>query len=163
MNNDVLSRDEAEKIIRKYVDMIFRVAYQNVKNYHDAQDITQEVCIAFVAKNPNYIDDNKLKNWFITVTLNKCRDLHKSAWHRKTEPLNDEIALREPEAFNVVNELWKLTDKYRTVLYLHYFEDLTVDEIASILHKSRNTVGSWLTRGRKKLKKILIEGGTYND
>ena len=59
--------------------------------------------------------------------------------------------------------LQKLPEKYRDVLYLHYYEQYTVDEIAELLDRSRNTVGSQLRRGREKLKIILTEGGYTDD
>ncbi|MBR1732083.1 MAG: sigma-70 family RNA polymerase sigma factor [Ruminococcus sp.] len=156
------SKEQIEETIRNYSGLVFRTAYQYLKNYHDAQDLTQDVFVALVTGKPEFENNKKLRNWLITVTLNKCSDLYKSSWRKRTEPLNDEIAINEPETYEMMTELWKLPENYRTVLYLHYYMDMTVDEIAAVLGKSRNTVGSWLTRGRKKLKKILTEGGTYN-
>lgn len=48
----------------------------------------------------------------------------------------------------------RLTPKYREVLYLHYFEDYKVDEIAEILGSKSGTVKSLLSRGRRKLKEL---------
>lgn len=157
-----IGTERIEQIIKEYSALIFRTAYQFLKNYHDAQDVTQDVCVALALSDKDFENETKLRNWLITVTLNKCRDLHKSAWHRKCEPLGDNIAVSEPEAYEMMEELWKLPDNYRTTLYLYYYEELTVDEIADVLGKSRNTIGSWLTRGKRKLKQILLEGGKFN-
>ena len=52
-------------------------------------------------------------------------------------------------------ELWKLPQKYRTVLHLYYFEELSVQEICRLLDQKPSTVRSWLTRARALLKKRL--------
>ena len=50
-----------------------------------------------------------------------------------------------------------LEEKYRLPIHLHYYEGYSIDEIAAILRVRPGTVGSWLTRGREKLKQILKE------
>lgn len=151
-----------EKTIREYSNLIFRLAYQSLNNYHNAQDILQEVGVALVTGDAPLDDEKHLRNWLCKVTLNKCRNLKKSAWRRKTEPLDMELKYEAPNAFELFEELKKLNENQRTVLYLYYHEEFTIDEIAAILNKSRNTVASWLRRGRNSLRKILEEGG-YND
>ena len=53
--------------------------------------------------------------------------------------------------------LRSLPEKYRTVIYLHYYEGYTCEEIAKMLKIAKSTAGSRLDRGRKKLKEILEE------
>ena len=57
----------------------------------------------------------------------------------------------------VMEEILQLPEKYKTVIYLYYYESFTLKEIADTLKKSINTVSSELQRARKKLKKILTE------
>lgn len=161
-NNDKLRMKKIEKIIIKYSNMIFRLAYQYLQNYHDAEDILQDVAITLVTGNSPIDDERHLKNWLAAVTLNKCRNLKKSAWKRKVEPINEDIAIEVEEAFEVLEELNKLNENQRNVLYLYYYESFTIDEIAEILNRSRNTVASWFRRGKSNLRKILEKGG-YND
>ena len=58
-----------------------------------------------------------------------------------------------------MSELDKLPKQYSNVLYLYYYEEYTIPEISEILGKSKNTISAQLQRARKKLKKILEEGG----
>ena len=53
-----IGTDEAEKIIKEYADMIYRIALHNVKNTADAEDIFQEVCISFITKVLLYVIRN---------------------------------------------------------------------------------------------------------
>lgn len=148
-----------EATIKRYANLIFRLAYTNLKNHHDAEDVLQDVSVALVRGNPPFEDEKHLKNWIVTATLNRCRDIYRSAWRNRTEPLEDYLALQAPETQSVMEELWQLPENYRNIIYLYYYEGFTIPEIAEILGKSPNTIGSGLQRARKKLKKILTEGG----
>ena len=57
------------------------------------------------------------------------------------------------EESEVLREVMALPLKYRSVIYLYYYEEYSVEEIAGILQKNRNTIKTWLSRGRKILEK----------
>ncbi len=157
-----IGTDEAEKIIKEYADMIYRIALHNVKNTADAEDIFQEVCISFITKSPPVCDKEYLKRWFIRVTINKCTSFHRLFWQNHTESIEDHTELEAPAQKEVMAELRQLPKNDRNIIYLYYYESYTIAEIAEILKKNPNTVSSSLQRARKKLKNILIEGG-YNN
>ncbi|MBQ6626539.1 MAG: sigma-70 family RNA polymerase sigma factor [Ruminococcus sp.] len=151
-------KEKAEEIIRTYADMIYRLALQNLKNPDDASDIFQEVCISLLTKNAPLYDDVHIKYWLIRVTINKCRDLRKSAWNTRTEPLKPDFSVQAKEDLSALELVFSLPINYRNVVYLYYFEKYTVTEIAQILGKSKNTISSQLQRARKKLRTILEDG-----
>lgn len=149
----------AEQIIREHADMVYRIALQNLKNEADAQDVFQEVCLSILTKNAPLYDDVHIKHWLIRVTINKCKNFKKSLWQQKTEAIADYLPSGEVDDESQVLELiYSLPKKYRNVIYLYYYEEYTVPEIAEILGESKNTVNSRLQRARKRLKKILEEG-----
>ncbi len=148
-----------EKTIRQYADMICRIAFQHTGSQTDAEDILQEVSVALVTKDAPLEDEEHLKHWLIRVTVNKCHDWHRHRKRTRTEPLEDYRETAAPEEFSLMEELWQLPETYRTILYLYYYENLTLQEIADSLRKSINTVSSGLQRGRKKLKEILMQEG----
>ena len=151
-------KEKAEEIIRTYADMIYRLALQNLKNPDDASDIFQEVCISLLTKNAPLYDDVHIKYWLIRVTINKCRDLKKSAWRTRTETLKPDFSVQATEDLSALELVFSLPINYRNVVYLYYFEKYTVTEIAQILGKSKNTISSQLHRARKKLRTILEDG-----
>lgn len=153
------TKEKAEKIIRLYADMIYRIAFQNLRNSADAEDIFQEVCMALLTKNAPLDDEVHIKHWLIRVTINKCNNFNKSTWQSKTDSISEHTDLIAPEAQFVMEELDKLPKKYSNVLYLYYYEEYTIPEIAEILGKSKNTISTQLQRARNKLKSILEEGG----
>ena len=146
-----------ENAVRENADMIYRIAYQHTGSHHDAEDILQEVSILLVTKNAPLNDKKKKKKWLIKVTVNKCHDLYRHKKRTQTEPLEDYINTPSQEKDNVLEEIFSLPENYRTVIYLYYYENFTLQEIADILGKKLNTVSSDLQRARKKLKKILTE------
>ena len=147
---------KTELVFRQYADMIYRVALHNLRNSADAEDILQEVCLALMTGNPPD-DEPHLKRWLIRVTLNKCKNLKRSFWRRNRESIEDYTHLPAPEIPAIPDEIYALSENYRSIIYLYYFEDYTVSEIAEILHKNENTVKSSLQRARKKLKTLLTE------
>ena len=157
--NDTSKIQQAEKIVRQYADMIYRIALHDLKNPTDAEDIFQEVCMALLTKNAPLYDDVHIKHWLIRVTINKCSNFKKSLWQSRIDSIDDHTELTAPETQLVMEELNKLPPHYRNIIYLYYYEEYTVPEIAEILSKSKNTINSQLQRARKKLKKILEEGG----
>jgi RNA polymerase sigma-70 factor (ECF subfamily) len=52
-----------------------------------------------------------------------------------------------------------LPDRYRTVIYLHYYEGYSVTELAKLLHRPESTIKTWLSRGRDRLRESLGEEG----
>ena len=159
MQKQFNKNERAEQIMRQHADMIYRIALQNLKNEADAQDVFQEVCLSLLTKNAPLDDDVHIKHWLIRVTINKCKNIKKSLWHQKIEPLDlDYSKGGKDQRIDEFELLYTLPKSYRNIIYLYYFEEYTVPEIAQILGENKHTVNSRLQRSRKKLKKILEEG-----
>lgn len=151
-------KQRAEVIIRQYADMIYRIALHNLKNPSDADDIFQEVALSLLTKNAPLFDDAHIKNWLIRVTINKCKNFRKSLWQSRTEPLSLQTGKAVEDDNSLLEIIAVLPVKDRNIIYLYYFENYTVPEIADILQMNRNTVNSRLQRARNKLKEILVDG-----
>lgn len=145
-----------------YGDTVLRAAYNCVGSFAEAEDITQEVFLSLHAKPQHFNDDEHLKAWLLRVTLNRCRDYHRSYRKRNQQRLDDvnEAALSyefTPEDKTVLEKISALPEKYSSVLYLYYYEEYSVREIAEMLQKNENTVSSLLRRARQKLRFELEE------
>lgn len=151
------NKKRAEEIVRKYANLIYRIAYQNLQNRADADDIFGEVCLAVLTSLPPDYSEEHIRRWLITVTINKCRNVRKSFWKTRVDPIDDHADIPSPEIHEVMAELQQLPENYRNVVYLYYYEEYTITEIGEILGKSPNTISTWLQRARKKLKNILEE------
>ena len=151
-----IGTEKAEAVFRRYADMIYRVALHNLDDPADADDILQEVCLILLTKKiPE--DEEHLKSWLIRVTINKCRDLSRSFWRRNRKSIDDYEDLEAEKPPEIMAELQSLSESYRNIIYLYYYEEYTVSEIAQLLRMNVNTVKSGLRRARDQLKKLLTE------
>lgn len=144
----------------KYSDMLYRIAYIYTGSCQESEDIVQEVFIKFLNKSSSFKDSNHEKAWLIRVAANKCKDYLKSSRHSNM-PLNDEIIwgknCDDDKRLDVQAAILSLDDKYKTIIYLYYYEDCSVNEIASILRLSKSAVKMRLSRAREQLKSVLEE------
>ena len=137
------------RAVEQYSDMIQRLCMIHLKNYADTEDIFQTVFLKYVLSSVSFESEEHEKSWFIRVTLNACRDLLKSFFHRRTTSLEEilEQPAQVPEDYrDVLKAVLTLPPKYREVVYLHYYEGYTAPEISRILRKNVNTIYTLLTR-----------------
>lgn len=143
-------------IVRKYSDMIIRIAFGYTRNSFDAEDIAQSVFLSLLNAQ-DFHEEKHLKSWLIRVTINKAKDLIKSASRKRTLSLEAAKNCFAPEPNQVQVELDKLDEKDRTILYLFYFEGYKAKEIGNMLKLKEKAVLMRLNRARAKLKNLLEE------
>lgn len=148
-----------EEVAEHYIDMVYRLAFARVGSAGYAEDITQDVFLKLLEANPKLESDEHMKAWLIRVTINRSKDLLKSSWFTKTQGLSCDIEEPAPKEDEIYGLLMQLQKKYRTVLYLYYYEEYKTYEIADIIGCPAGTIQSWLDRGRKLLKKQLQREG----
>ncbi|MDD4700517.1 MAG: sigma-70 family RNA polymerase sigma factor [Oscillospiraceae bacterium] len=153
---------DIEEIYAKYVDTIYRVCFLFMKNQADTEDALQATFIKLMERTVEFADEQHEKAWLICVASNICRNNLKH-WFRKTIdisslPLVDEAL--DPQIKTTVKRVLCLPDKYKTVIYMYYYEGYKTKEIAEILNKNESTVRSYLRIGRNLLK-IDIGGEIY--
>jgi len=149
-----------EDLITKYSATVFRCAYSYVNNRSDAEDIMQEVFLKYLVKKPIFNDETHEKAWFLRVTINMCKSYLRSSWLKKREEIDDDM--RDKTYIENDPTLWELVrqlpEKYRVVVELYFVEGYTIKEISVILKKNPSTIGTWLERGKKQLRKTMEDG-----
>ena len=145
-------------IIEKYFDMVYHLALSQTKDKNHADDVVQEVFLRFVKTDKPFNDEEHAKAWLIRVTINCSKNVFNNSWFKKTEPLSEDIVFETKEESDVYYAVAELPVKYRTVIHLFYYEDLSVSQIAEYLKIKQSTVKSQLHRGRELLKSKLKEG-----
>ena len=152
-------RDKRELVARaveKHSDTVRRVCFIYLKSPHDVEDIFQEVFLQLLRREGEFKNDEHEKAWLIKVTVNKCKDLHKSFFRSRVCSLEDmEITFEDKATTDLVQEVLALPQRYRDVLYLFYYEGYSAPEISKIIGARENTVYSWLHRARQILKERL--------
>ena len=156
------SEQEANRAIERYSDTVRRLCMVHLKNYADTEDIFQTVFLKYVLSSVSFESDEHEKAWFIRVTINACKDLLKSFFRSRTislEEVLEQPSKLAPDHREVLEAVLSLPQKYRDVVYLHYFEDYTAPQISRILGRNENTVYTLLTRSRKMLREKLGDDG----
>ena len=140
--------------------LVYRLALSQTRSPHDADDVAQDVFLKLLQDTTMFQDDEHLKAWLVRVTVNRCKELHRSAWRRRVDAMDStspELAnLEAPAKELVTSEVWeavhRLPKQARLIVHLHYFEGYSLDEIARITRCNPATVKTRLHRARKKLK-----------
>lgn len=157
--------DEVKHVIDKYGNSVYRLCYYMLQNDQDAQDVLQETLIRFLEKAPDFSSSEHEKAWLLRVANNICID---SLRFRRKERFLDENDLEWLEnqftdyggisnSREVIQFVFSLKEKYRNVIYLYYYEEYQIKEIAAIMKISEAAVRKRLERGREFLKKCLQE------
>ena len=148
-------------MIEKYSDLVYRIALTRTNNKSDSEDIFQEVFLRITKKMPVFETEEHEKAWVIRVTLNCSNTLLTSNWRKKTGELDENIVFETKDRHDIYYEVAKLPVKYRTVIYLFYYEGYKINEIAKILNTNESTVKTQLARAREKLKENMKIGGIF--
>ena len=153
------TRQEAEELVERWADTILRVAYAWTGNMPDAQDVCQTALLKLLTRPERFPDPDRQRFWILRVTVNCCKDMKKSAWVQRRVSLDaaaDAAAtMPEPGESPVLEAVLALPEKYRKAIYLRYYEEYGVDEIAALLGCRPAQVSTWLYRGKAKLRTML--------
>lgn len=158
------SEEDVNRAVEQYADTVKRICFIHLKNDADTEDIFQNVFLKYALSSVVFESPEHEKAWFIRVTINACKDLLKSFFRSHTFSLNEAVehsGITDDEYREVMESILRLPEKYRRVIYLHYYEGYTAPQIGTILNKNPNTVYTLLTRARQMLKKEL--GGGYDE
>lgn len=159
---------ETAEIYNRNVDMVYRICFMYTKSKHDAEDMTQNVFIRLMKCGMQFETPEHEKAWLIRTASNLCKDLFKSAWYTKILPLKEQESSVQEESLDKTDltlaKVLALPKKYKTAIYLHYYEGYKAAEIAKTLKKPESTIRGYLMRGRKLLKaEIERENEKEND
>jgi len=147
--------DWVEELVQRHENRIFRAALAIMGNHADAEDVMQDVFLKVMEKATAFQSDGHEAAWLTTVTVNLCRSRLRSPWRKKREPLLDIYPAQDAEQQTLMETVLALPPKYRAAIYLFYYEDRPIKEIAEMTGQKEPTVRSLLTRARQMLKEFL--------
>lgn len=163
-----------EQIMVDYGPDILKLTYSYVRNRTIAEDLTQEIFLKCYVKIDTYNGDSKFRTWLYKIATNHCKDYLRSAHYRYTlltdkiskitkgkNPSPEESLVLKDEKNHLANQVFSLPLKQREVIFLYYFEELSLKEISELLALNINTVKSRLLKAKSLLKNSL-DGGIEN-
>ena len=150
---------EFDTLARRYMDMVFRLAFSYMKSASDADDVTQNVLLRLLRSTKPFENEEHARFWLVRVTVNECRRALRSPWRkaRDIEEYANELHFETKEHSELFYAVMELPEKYRTAIYLYYYEEYSTDEIAQLTGTPAATVRTRLRRGRELLRAGLEE------
>ncbi len=158
---------EFRNIIEKYEKLIFTICFQFVKDYQEAQNLTQETFISAYT----HIDScnmEKIKPWLSRIATNKAKDYLKSAYNRRIVvgnddakdkvsimPLPETLVLSKEGTENIKKYILNMKEPYYKVSVMYFLEEKSIDEISVILKRPKKTVQTQIFRAKNILKEYI--------
>ncbi|MFP3393209.1 sigma-70 family RNA polymerase sigma factor [Brevibacillus sp. SIMBA_040] len=162
-------------LMSDYGDNIVQLAYLIVKDKGIAEDITQEVFLKAYRGLDQFRQESSVKTWLYRIAINESRKYLRSWSFRqifstylsKKELGPEKVADTNVEAavmqrlskVQIAERVMMLSPLYRKVMILHYFEDLSIKEIAHVLNISEDAVRTQLHRARKNFRALCEKEG----
>jgi len=154
---------EIAALYERHVKTVFLVCFAHMKNTADADDMMQETFLRLIAGGRAFNDAEHEKAWLIRTAANLCKNSLRHWWHKR-EKLEDHETLLSKEPFQIdetLEVIMGLPDRYKTAIYMYYYEGYSSVEIARALSKPQSTIRNYLCEARELLKSRL--GGVFND
>lgn len=149
---------DIEAIFRRHAQTVYRVCYSFMGSAADAEDATQATFMKLVDRPRAFESERHEKAWLIVCASNLCRDLLKSAGRTRVVAM-PEREPADPRGTDPIDEtldaVLRLPEKYKDVVYLHYYEGYKTGEIAEMLGEKPSTVRNRLRDARGLLRKAL--------
>lgn len=151
-------------LMNEYGDSVLRISYLYLQDYQLAEDVAQETFIRVYQHYEEFRSQSSVKTWILKIAINLCKNQMRTHWWKNrgdrevpeedTEGGYDGLVDRQM----VLSEIGKLPVKYKEVILLYYYQQLTISEISSLLNEKESTIKSRLARARKKLEPRLEKG-----
>ncbi len=150
------------KVIQEEQDLLFRLAFCILHNETDAEDAVSDAILKAWEKRETLRDSEKLRSWLIRILLNQSKTMLAK---RKREIPTEQVffeakAVEGKEEGGIWDDVMKLPEKYRIVIILYYYRELSIKEISKALHISVGTVKSQLSRAKEKLR-VMCASNRY--
>ncbi|AND06679.1 sigma-70 family RNA polymerase sigma factor [Bacillus thuringiensis] len=161
--------DLIDEIMNKYGQEVLQLVYSYVNNKEVAEDLTQDIFVKCYKSLHTYKGNSNLKTWLWRIAINQCKDYIKSWYNKKVIVTEDEFAyigiqndsveqtvIQNAEDSRLASAVMSLPIN-REVIYLFYYEELSIKEIATVIEVKENTIKTRLKKAKELLKKGLEE------
>ncbi len=151
-----IDNETFSELIREYTPALYRLAYGILSNREEAEDVVSESVLKAYEKLHTLRKAECFRAWIMQIGVNEAR---RAYGRRKRYAPVEDVEEYMPAFEDEYHELWdvvmKLDMGYRETVILYFYEQLSIREIARILHVAEGTVKSRLSRAKKQLKTYL--------
>lgn len=163
-----------ELIMLRYKDAIFNFTYHFLADYHRAEDISQETFLRVLKNSGKYKSRDRFKTWLYRIAANLCKNELRNTKRHKTLSLEDSAleienlssyiysspdkSYEKKEISRLVKRLIEaLPEDQRMAIVMREYQDLSYEEIASVLKCSLGAVKSKIHRARQNIKEMFTK------
>ena len=162
-----ISEKQFDYVYNEYAKELYNIAYGYTRNRDDSIDIMQNAYVVLLESNKKFESNEHIKYFLIRVTINESLDLLKSANKKKVIRNNDFVVnfsetKKEELPYDLSEIVNTLPEKYKTIIILHYYDDMKIKDISNVLKISEPAVKKRLERARNLIKEI-VERNCKND
>ncbi|MFW6265082.1 MAG: RNA polymerase sigma factor, partial [Bacillota bacterium] len=164
----LVEKDDMESfeiLVLAYREKGLKFALRYNSDYYLAEDLVQEAFARIYVKRKGIKIKGNFKAYLFQIIRNLAIDQHRKQSRIEEQHLTDELndqglspedeILKNEESGLIKTLLGSLNEKYRTVLYLQKYEEMSYEEIAKIMSISKGQVRMLIYRGKKKLKALI--------
>ena len=158
-------------IIKEYKDPLILFLNSYVQNIHIAEELTEDVFFCLVTKKPKYTPEHSFKTWLFTIGRNRA--INTLRFRKKIISLNvvesldlqkdeldvEQAYIEKEDKIQLHQCISRLAPQYSEVLYLAYFEFLSVEEISRVIKRNPKQVSNLIYRAKSTLKEQLEKEG----
>ncbi|WP_425448629.1 RNA polymerase sigma factor [Dethiothermospora halolimnae] len=150
-----------------YKDRLMKVAYMVMKDINIAEEIVQETFIKIIKDIDKFEGKSSLYTYVYKIAINQCRQKLRKNWFKRITLVDKwfeggdyrDWTEKSIDKLTIDKSIGKLKFKYREVLLLYYYEDMSIEKIAEVTGDKKGTIKSKLSRARSMLKDILSKEG----
>ncbi|MGE4214189.1 MAG: RNA polymerase sigma factor [Anaerotignaceae bacterium] len=168
-----MTNEQFKLIVKQYEKLVFSICLQFTRNYHEAENLTQETFIS-AFKYIDGCDSGKYKQWLARIASNKARDWLKSAYSQHVElakeeddtaqqpdnnPLPEDSVLTNEGVKEIKRAVLELKEPYKKVSVMFFLEEKDYEQISKQLCRPKKTVQTQVLRAKSILQDKL-KGGT---
>lgn len=154
-------KDAVNEVVLRFRKELILFVNCYVHDVNQSEDIVSDVFVKIIIKKPKIKNESYFKTYIYQIAKNLSLDYirHKKVERKFLQNYSiqfEELTFDEnkTELYNALNSL---SEEYRSVIYLKYFDDFSIEEIAKILKKNKKYVYNILERSKVKLKQLLNE------
>ena len=145
-------------ILMENYQKYYRLAYSYVRSEQDALDIVQEGAYKAISRAHTLRNESFAGTWIYRIMMNEAVNFVRRNRRDYAEVQEDMLSKEDSyQNIDLKNALDALTDEERAIITLHFFEDMTIEQVANVMNLNLSTTKSRLYRVLEKLKLSLGE------
>jgi len=162
------TKPDIDRLIEEYSKELTRLCYMILKDVHLAEEAAWDTLYKAYKNYNSFRRESSEKTWISQIAINVCRSYMRKASFKELVSSNyislayvseDDCTseFTSEDSIVLLNAVYSLSERYKEVILLRYYQQMTVSEIAKFLNEKENTISVRLKRGHEKLNEMLKE------